>query len=118
MSKILPDIDAVEPLAAEDELCLQEVREVLDKHNRLNRFGITLLHSHFPVSDDETLVEECDEANRTLTIKPVKTTSLAQVKLVETNWILTNYTPVLKCTQVCAKSDNGGHNKVHSPFAT
>jgi hypothetical protein len=69
---IAPDIMDVEPLGAADHACLQEIKDVLLRHGRLNRFGVTLLHEHFAISHDEILVEECDPANRTLTIRPEK----------------------------------------------
>lgn len=62
----LKDIDDVEPLNASDAVCLSEVRDVLRKHGMLDRFGVTLLHSHFPIFEGETLVESSDHEGRTL----------------------------------------------------
>lgn len=114
MFESVPDIDSLEPLTVEDENCLREVRQVLERHNRLGRFGINLLHTHFLVTDDEMLVEECDPTNRILVIKPMKLADLADIKMVETNWILTNGAPLLRCKQLCAKSDTSDkHRKIH-----
>ena len=49
----LTDIDEVERLSESDQACFDDIREALRKHGKLQRFGVTLLHSHFPVQDDE-----------------------------------------------------------------
>jgi hypothetical protein len=72
-----PHIDEVTPFAGEDVDCLREIREVLERHDRLGRFGVTLLHSHFNVAPDEVLVETASD-ERTLTVAPVKTSELPQ----------------------------------------
>lgn len=82
----LSDINDVAPLSEDDELCLQEIKGVLKKHNALSRFGIALLHTHFPVNEGEILVERCDPINRKLTISPEQKTGLTNLRLVETNW--------------------------------
>jgi hypothetical protein len=112
----IPNIDDLEPLNKDDELCLQEVRQVLERHNRLSRFGVNLLHNHFAVADDEVLLEECDVENRTFIVKPVKKSDLASRKLVETNWSLSTGKPMLVCNKVCAMKDTGGHAQVHMPM--
>lgn len=47
-------MDMDHQLNSEGAACLAELREVLGKHDRLNRFGITLIHKHFELSEDET----------------------------------------------------------------
>ena len=100
------DTGHVELLSLADESCLREVREVLKKHNALSRFGITLLHQHFPVADDEVLLETCDPETRTLTIRPTKTEQL--INPIETSWYWRNDTPevLLACDKLC---DLGHH---------
>ncbi|EKS35365.1 hypothetical protein [Afipia clevelandensis] len=73
----LPDIHDVPPLSGHDEACLTAVREVLARHGCLERFGLTLLHKHFGMSDDEVLVEAVDEQSRTLVTKPVRIADLS-----------------------------------------
>jgi hypothetical protein len=68
----LPDIDAVAPFGPDDAVCLKEVNEVLRKHNATARFGVSLLHSHFPMAEDEILLEETDVLNRRQTISVIK----------------------------------------------
>ena len=110
----LSDIDEVEPLGKEDEACVQEMKAVLKKHNALQRFGICLLHDHFPLRDDERLVEVCDKANRTLTIKPVKKSECSDAKLIETSWRLDVADAVVACTVAC-HSSSAGHDQQHIP---
>jgi hypothetical protein len=83
----LKDIDQIEPINDEDTDCLLEVREVLKKYGRLDRFGVALLHSHFDLADDEIMLESTDEANRTLTTKPVRR-SEAGTNNIGTVWML------------------------------
>jgi len=66
----LGDIDEVEELGPSDRETLEEVREVLEKRNATDRFGFFLLHSHFGLQPDETLIETVDRQGRTLTIRP------------------------------------------------
>lgn len=102
----LNDIDEVEPLNETDYECLRAIRQVLLKHNKIDRFGVSLLHKHFDVQDDEQLVEFCDSANRCLTIKPIKTAET--MKSIGTMWKLTEdeNKPIFEC-QVCSPVNNG-----------
>jgi hypothetical protein len=68
----LPDIRETKALSDADRLCLDAVRDLLEKHGCLERFGVNLLHKHFDMSSDEILVEQADEAGRRLMTKPVK----------------------------------------------
>ena len=103
----LPHIDEVAPLSQEDEVCLKEIKEVLRKHNRLQRFGVSLLHEHFPVGDGEVLMESCDAKNRILTITPIKMSELTGVSTIETNWRLDTGSALLKCVAVCLAGPKG-----------
>ena len=82
----LSTLDETEPLCGADEACLDEIREVLARHGRLNRFGVTLLHKHFDLAEDEILVEECDEQQRTLTTSPRKASAFPLDRRIETVW--------------------------------
>jgi hypothetical protein len=76
----LPNIDDVTPISDEDKPCLDEIRDVLTRRNTLRRFGVCLLHEHFPIADDETMLETCDAERRTLTNRPIATSFI-------NNWI-------------------------------
>jgi hypothetical protein len=60
----------VAPYGPGDSSLFLELREVLIRHGAIDRFGITLLHKHFEIREDETLVESVDAEGRTLTIHP------------------------------------------------
>ena len=62
----------VQPITDQDTPCLEEIRQVLMKHNAVGRFGIALLHNHFDLEEDEILMETTDLTNRTQTIQPMK----------------------------------------------
>jgi hypothetical protein len=83
----LKDIDDVRPISDADTACLTEIREVLRKHSKMDRFGVALLHSHFPLDADEIMLESSDEQSRTLTIKPVKRSETGNTN-VGTIWML------------------------------
>lgn len=97
----LPDIHEVEPFNEDDVACFEELRAVLMKHGKLTRFGVTLLHDHFPIAEDEILMESCDVATRTLTIQPVAKAEYAKRTTVGTNWRLDANEVRMGCTQVC-----------------
>lgn len=67
----LPRISEVQARTAADDPLFAELSDVLAKHQALDRFGIVLLHTHFPMKDGEILSEEIDEAGRTQLIRPV-----------------------------------------------
>ena len=111
----LPDIDAVTPLGMDDHACLAEIREVLARHGRLDRFGITLLHSHFPIGDNEVLVEHCDDQARSLTMTVQSKTVLESPNLKPTSWRLTDGEAMVSCITSCVSS-NGKHGRKHVTF--
>jgi hypothetical protein len=67
----LERIEEVDPLSTSDRQVLDEVRAVLARHGALQRFGVTLLHSHFDLEPDEVLVEKVELSSRTITIQPL-----------------------------------------------
>jgi hypothetical protein len=67
----LDHIADVQPIGDSDAACLAEVRDVLEKHGALSRFGIALLHSHFDLADDEMLLETTDLDKREHLVRPV-----------------------------------------------
>ncbi|WP_262694686.1 hypothetical protein [Kordiimonas aquimaris] len=81
----LPHIDDIKPLNDLDHQALSEVRDVLQKHGMLNRFGMTLLHNHFEMSDNEYLLEETDEQNRSQKIT-VESANNPEENTIQTMW--------------------------------
>jgi uncharacterized protein YejL (UPF0352 family) len=96
----LPDITHAVPLSDADKELVQELTAVLEKHNALGRLGLTLLHQHFTIHEDELLSEEVDEKARTLTTRPVKKEELRNVHYKETAWRLDTGAPLAAC-QIC-----------------
>jgi hypothetical protein len=122
----IPHVDHVLPLSDYDDPCLSEIRDVLLRHNALNRFGITLLHDHFEVADDEILVESCDPVLRTLVLRPMKKAEVAGTSLLETSWSLDREQvtdgrprpqpkPITTCRSACQQIAGKGHSSVHYP---
>jgi hypothetical protein len=109
----LPDIDEVDARSEVDDACFAELREVLVRHNALDRFGITLLHQHFDTAEDELLVEEVDVESRTLTIRPVSRGEVVGRGVKETNWRLDSDAAVSACTpyQFCYVDSKNDHHR-------
>ncbi|MFF2812444.1 hypothetical protein ACFVT2_35775 [Streptomyces sp. NPDC058000] len=62
----LPRFEEAEPLGPQDAAFVQDLVAVLERHGNLERFGLCLLHDHFRLAADETLVETTDKESRTL----------------------------------------------------
>jgi hypothetical protein len=97
----LLDFGDITPKSAEDDACFAEIRDVLARHGKLERFGLTLLHKHFEVYDDESLVEYSDPMTRTLTLKVVKDADLVNETVVETGWRLDLSHQIAACGAKC-----------------
>jgi len=106
----LLDIDDCPPFGPDDEACFTEIREVLSKHGKLHRFGMTLLHGHFEIGEDEILLETCDPLSRTLTIRPEPVAAHPPGQHRETNWRLDTMGSVQSCMQICkVNNDTNRH---------
>lgn len=106
--KGLPDIDDVDPMGEQDRPVIEEVRSVLEKHDALGRFGLTLLHSHFELADDEILVECVDAENRTLTVRPRSTSEIPDdVEVTVTSWRLDTPDGAPMHVQQCFRTKDG-----------
>lgn len=112
-------VEEVAPLTEDDRDCLLEIREVLLRHGGLDRFGITLLHSHFPLGEDEVLIEETDISARVQTVRPVARQQLEGVDVLETNWRFgETIQPLLYCAKLCRTREERGkryHDALHDP---
>ncbi|MFN9109197.1 MAG: hypothetical protein ACK5XN_03840 [Bacteroidota bacterium] len=93
----LLDISEVQPLSDRDQPLVDEIYQVLKKHNALKRFGLTLLHKHFDITKDEMLIESVDPITRTQTVKPYKKNELAGYDFIETAWRLDTGKAVMDC---------------------
>lgn len=101
----LPDISEAISRTAADDALFAEIAAVLDKHNAIDRFGIALLHTHFPIAEGEILVEETDPARRVQRIAPERQ---APARAIETAWRLgPDGGAVVSC--YCRISMDGSH---------
>lgn len=112
---LLPDIDELRPFGPEDQACFDELRAVLERHGALGRFGLTLLHRHFDVADDEVMVEFIDADTRTQIFRP---RPIAEVGGgIETSWRLDDPRAQRRCETQCIPDRDSQGNPVPSPPA-
>ena len=111
----LPSIFEVVPVGPQDEQCFAEVRAVLERHDALQRFGLTLLHRHFDMADDELLIESIDVDGRVLTLRPERLDSPDLG--IETSWRLDDPVAQRRCEVQCIPITNQGrvvgHDRQH-----
>lgn len=69
----LPRFEEAKGLGPSDAEFVRDLVEVLEKHGNLDRFGLCLLHDHFPLAADEIMVETNDSATRTLHVQVEET---------------------------------------------
>ena len=74
----LKHIADVKPIDDSDAHVLNDVRDVLEKHGCLERFGITLLHNHFELENDEVMMETTDLEKREHLVRPMKLRELEE----------------------------------------
>ena len=110
----LHNIDDVKPLSDTDADCLREVAAVLKRYDSEKRFGISLLHTHFPILEGEVLVEFCDQDKRTLTIKPIELSQMDGNRLMETCWRFDLNIANQRCYRYCVGiGDKDTHQTRH-----
>ena len=85
----LKHISDVKPIGESDAECLEEIRRVLQKHNCLRRFGLSLLHNHFELGDDEMMLETTDMEKREQWVRPVKRSFLEENGITALTTVLT-----------------------------
>jgi hypothetical protein len=101
----IPDLHETPPLNDADLECMREIRSVLIRHNKLNRFALHLIHKHFDVSDDEVLMEYSEASTREQFFRVEKRTESLVETSTPTTWTLEQMTPMARC--VCANRGNG-----------
>ena len=103
----LRDLRDVAPLDANDLACMAELREVLARHGRLERFALHLVHKHFDLADDEVLVEYSDPQAREQHLRVEARGCVALRDARPTTWLLAGPRPLVAC--VCAWRAGQGH---------
>lgn len=111
----IKDIDYIEPISERDTDCLLEIREVLRKYKKMERFGVALLHQHFDLAEDEIMLETSDHETRTLTSAPVKQLEAGNTN-IGTIWMLRDgdITTMTWCRQYCKRGIFGNHFNSHT----
>jgi hypothetical protein len=107
----LKNIGDVEPIGEGDAACLEDIRQVLIKHNALGRFGLTLLHSHFDLADDELMMETTDMDKREHWVRPMKRASLAEAGITAQTTVLTFDEKGFNQNCGCDPRASGHHHK-------
>ncbi|MBK6545758.1 MAG: hypothetical protein IPG12_10875 [Saprospiraceae bacterium] len=106
----LCDIQEVALITEDDSNCLAELKEIIVKHGKENKFGISLLHKHFDLLENEMLVETINIKDRVLTTKPVYADEQRKNSLVQTVWCFSKDQSFSKaCESFCPKDDKGRH---------
>jgi hypothetical protein len=104
-----PSIHDVEPVDNSDQACLDEVKGVLERHGKTQRFGVALLHQHFELGENEVLIEHCDLDARRLTTEPQPATEEVLEHYIPTVWRFDGH--VNNACQYCPK-----HGDQHDGF--
>lgn len=61
----LPELHETPDLDDSDTACMAEIRAVLERHGKLDRFALHLIHRHFDLAPGEVLIERPDPDART-----------------------------------------------------
>ncbi len=82
----LPGLMETHILTNHDEKCLEEIKSVLERYDLTNKFGVSLLHKHFEIAEDEVLLEKNDPITKELILRPVKITNNMDLDYAVTQW--------------------------------
>lgn len=102
----IADLHDVPALSDDDLECMRDIREVLARHRKLDRFALHLVHKHFDLQPDELLVEYNDAGPREQYFRVEKATPHILANSIPTTWTLEANEPLARC--VCATRP-GGH---------
>ncbi len=106
------DLQQVEPLNDSDTACLAEIRDVLLRHGKLERFAVHLVHKHFELRDGEVMCEYTDVEHRVLKLVPKRLDEISGH--IETTWMLSDSGPLAACIYACVwTKDSGAHAMQH-----
>lgn len=112
----LNHFEDIDPIGDEDFEVLKEIRDVLDKHNCLDRFGISLLHRHFEIEDDEYAVEYTDEGTRVSEVRIEKMDQVYEQNSVQTMWRFSKEktNAIVRCVLRCQSVGSVSHKRYHN----
>lgn len=98
-------------LTNQDETCFEEIRQILQKHKSLDRFGLTLLDKE-ELPEDQIRLETNSIAERTLLTQTMSQKASTE-KVVQTNWALNTLKTVSVCQGGCVQNNKNRHSKQH-----
>lgn len=105
------EIEEDQLLTLQDQVCFAEIREILKKHQALNRFGIALLIDK-DLPNHLIRLETNSSKERTL-ITHIVNNDFPRGNLVQTNWRLNTIKAVAVCSTTCMNS-NSRHSSSHT----
>ncbi|PZQ45492.1 MAG: hypothetical protein DI551_07170 [Micavibrio aeruginosavorus] len=97
-----------EELAALDDTdleCMREVRDVLLKYGKVDRFALELAHKNFEMEDDEILIEYTNPETREQFFRPEKWVNVPDA--IPTSWILKDMEPAANTLSVVQGPNKG-----------
>jgi len=106
------DLGSAMPVSPADEVVLAGLAEILQAHDKVDRFGVRLIRDQLGLSEGETLLENFDMEARTLYCE-VTDQAAIPAHSIETTWrwepviTKTSPTPVMTC-QVAAWCQEAG----------
>lgn len=80
----LDDLMDVHTMSSTDEECINEIQSVIEKYGLTGKFGVSLLHKHFDLENDEILLETNDPIQRELSSRPVKISEISSKDYIPT----------------------------------
>jgi hypothetical protein len=113
--KPIIDIADTEGFGSQDAACFAEIRDVLSKYGLLDKYGMSLIHRHFEIDDDECLLEKIDVDTRTLCVAPVKKSELTPGTTTTTMWKLAEGAVAATVACQCYVSSRG-HEGRHGVY--
>ncbi len=81
-------------LGKQDHELFDELAAVLRRHGASERFGVALLHEHFPLAEGEVLHETNDPATRTQSVQVLQEDQLPSTAR-PTAWSLDGQQPIV-----------------------
>lgn len=105
-----PHISAAQARTAADDGLFRELANVLKRYGAEDRFGIALLHKHFDLHPDETLVEYTNEESRVQKTVVEKVADVDKSQTIETVWSVKDGQVFMRCQCIKQGAD---HNHRH-----
>jgi hypothetical protein len=124
---VLPELHEALPFDETDLACLADLKTVLARHGKLDRFAVQLAHRHFGLGEGEILIEQPDPQARTQHVSvarrgdhpsAIPTTWLFKPESAETEgpaMHLAEGALYCVCVRANDNTDCGGHGKSPVP---